>query len=212
MLIQLTRFVPLLCCLSYLNHSGPDSTSPLSRFSQEWNDPKYMKCNTAGNAGYMSSKEKEVIYILNLLRTNPKLFGNTVVKKYPEYSHNDNLRKIPEFKSLLKTLQNVRPLPLLDPDALCYASAQCHAYSAGKRGYIGHERKDGNCRSKQHFNGECCEYGHNDALDILMTLLIDQNIPSLPHRTICLGPYKNLGVSIQPHKSYRYNAVLDFSF
>ena len=211
MLIHLVRVFPILWCLLFIDRSDSNSSSPLSKFSSEWNDSKYMKCNTASSAGYMTAKEKEMIYILNLVRANPGLFANTVVKKYPEYSGNDKLRKVSEYKSLLKTLQNTEPLPPLSPDAQCYASAQCHAASSGKRGYIGHERKDANCRSKQHFNGECCEYGHDDALDILMTLLIDQNVPSLPHRKICLGTYKALGVSIQPHKSFRYNSVLDFS-
>jgi hypothetical protein len=211
MLIQLTRVLPILWCVLFIDRSNPNS-SPLSRFSSEWNDSKYLKCNTASGAGYMNAKEKEVIYILNLLRANPRLFANTVVKKYPEYSHNDNLRKVSEYKSLLKTLQNAGPLPMLNPDALCYASAECHAASAGRRGYIGHDRKDASCRGKQHFNGECCEYGHNDALDILMTLLIDQNVPGSPHRKICLGQYKAVAVSIQPHKSFRYNSVLDFAF
>jgi hypothetical protein len=160
----------------------------------------------------MSAKEQEVIYILNLLRTNPALFANTVVKKYPEYSGKSNISKVAEYKSLLKTLQNTEPLPLLKPDALCYASAECHAASAGKRGYVGHERKEAGCRSKQHFNGECCEYGHDEPLDILVTLLIDQNVPGLPHRQICLSPYKAVAVSIQPHKTFRFNSVLDFSF
>jgi hypothetical protein len=212
MLIQLTRIFPILWCLLFINRGNPNSSSPLSKFSSEWNDTKYLKCNTASGATYMSGKEKVVIYILNLLRANPRLFANTVVKKYPEYSHNDNLRRVSEYKSLIKTLQNAEPLPIVNPDALCYASAECHAASSGRRGYIGHERKDANCRSKQHFNGECCEYGHDDALDILLTLLIDQNVPGLPHRKICLGPYKSVAVSIQPHKSFRYNSVIDFAF
>ena len=212
MLIQLTRIFPILWCLLFIDRSNSNPSTPLSKFSSEWNDSKYLKCNTASGTNYMSAKEKEVIYILNLLRANPRLFANTVLKKYPEYSRNDNLRRVSEYKSLLKTLQNVEPLPLLNPDALCYASAECHAASAGRRGYIGHERKEAGCRSKQHFNGECCEYGHDNALDILMTLLIDQNVAGLPHRKICLGPYKAVGVSIQPHKAYRYNSVLDFYF
>jgi hypothetical protein len=212
MLIQLTRLFPILWCLLFIDRTSPNPSSPLSKFSSEWNDSKYLKCNTASGASYMSAKEKEVIYILNLVRVNPRLFANTVVKKYPEYSHNDKLRKVSEYKSLLKTLQNTEALPILSPDALCYASAECHAASAGRRGYIGHERKDASCRAKQHFNGECCEYGHDDALDILMTLLIDQNVTGFPHRKICLGGYNAVAVSIQPHKSFRYNSVLDFVF
>jgi hypothetical protein len=208
---QLQLF-PVLCCLSFASLPGSNLSSPLSKFSSEWNDPKYLQCNTASSASYMNSKEKEIVYILNLLRTSPRLFASTVVKKYPEYSGNLNLRRTTEFKSLMKTLENMKAVPLVAPDALCYASAQCHAYSSGQRGYVGHERKDKNCKSKKYFNGECCDYGHQDPLDILMSLLVDEKVPSLGHRMICLGPYRIMGVSIQPHRSYGYNAVLDFSY
>jgi hypothetical protein len=211
MLIQLPGILAFLCCLSFTNHTRSVTASPLAAFSYEWNDPKYLQCNTAGKASYMSAKEKEIIYIINLLHTNPELFANTVVKKYPGYSDQAYLYKIGEYKSLLKTLQKTKQIPLLYPDELCYASAQCHAYSSGRSGYIGHDRKEG-CRSKKYFNGECCDYGHDEPLAIVMSLLVDEHVSSLGHRKICLGSYKKIGVSIQPHKSYRYNAVLDFLF
>jgi hypothetical protein len=210
-MLTLFRFLPLLCCLSFIRPAG-SSSSPLSKFSREWNDVKYLKCNTATNASYMNAKEKEIIYILNLLRADPRLFASTVVRKYPEYSGNLNLRRTREFKSLVRTLESMKTLPMFVPNASCYTSAECHAYSSGQRGYVGHDRINKNCRSKKYFNGECCDYGHDDPLDIVMSLLIDQGVPSLGHRMICLGPYKSMGASIQPHRTYRYNAVLDFSF
>jgi hypothetical protein len=210
-MLLLTRLLPFVCCLSFLHDAKPGASSPLAPFSKEWNDPKYLKCNTATKVSYMDTKEKEVIYILNLLRANPKLFANTVVQKYPDRSGQKYLRKTREYKSLLSTLQKMEPLPLLYPDAAGYSSAQCHANSSGKRGYVGHERNQ-SCKSKKLFDGECCDYGHNEALDIVLALLIDERVPSLTHRKICLGLYNKIGVSIQPHKKYRYNAVLDFLF
>jgi uncharacterized protein YkwD len=210
-MLLLIRFLPFLCCLPFLYDTKPAAPSPLASFSKEWNDSKYLKCNTAGRAGYMGAKEKEIIYILNLLRSDPQLFANTVVKKYPNRSGQSYLRKTREYKSLLNTLQKVQPLPLLSPDQSCYVSAHCHAYSAGKRGYIGHDRSQ-SCKSKKRFDGECCDYGHNEPVDVVMALLIDERVPSLMHRKICLGDYNKIGVSIQPHKAYRYNAVLDFSY
>ena len=67
-------------------------------------------------------------------------------------------------------------------------------------------------KKKWHFNGECCDYGHNNALDIIMSLLIDEGISSLGHRNICLSSYSKIGVAIQPHKLYGYNAVMDFYY
>jgi len=210
-MLLLTRFLPFVWCLSFLYDAKPGASSPLAPFSKEWNDSRYLKCNTAASASYMNAKEKEVIYILNLLRSNPKLFANTVVQKYPDRSAQNYLRKTREYKSLLKTLQNMEPLPLLYPDQAGYTSAQCHANWSGKRGYVGHDRNQ-SCKSKKFFDGECCDYGHNEALEVVVSLLIDERVPSLMHRKICLGLYNKIGVSIQPHKTYRYNAVLDFLY
>jgi hypothetical protein len=103
-------------------------------------------------------------------------------------------------------------MALLYPDSLCFVSAECHAISSGKTGYVGHERQTKECKDKHLFFGECCDYGHKEPLPILMALLIDQNVPSLGHRKMCIGPYGKMGVSIQPHKVYGNNAVLDFYY
>lgn len=186
--------------------------SPLAAFSAEWNDPKYLACNTAGATRYMSAAEKEVVYVLNLLHSNPKLFANTVVMKYPDYKKRVHLKNIPEYKSLLDTLRKVRTLPLLFPDSLCFESAKCQAISAGKLGYIGHERKTDECKAKKRHDGECCQYGYNDALSIVMALLIDQGVSSFGHRFLCLSEYGHIGVAIQPHTGYGHNTVIDFYY
>jgi hypothetical protein len=193
----------------FVSKPGP---SPLASYSAEWNDAKYLKCNTAAKVSYMNDEEKEVIYILNLLRANPALFANTVLQKYPDENHQGFLRNIQEYKSLLDTLRKLKPLELLYPDSLCFVSAQCHAISSGKAGYVGHERQTKECKDKHLYFGECCDYGHKEPLSILMGLVIDQNVPSLGHRYMCIGSYGKIGVSIQPHKVYGNNAVLDFYF
>lgn len=187
--------------------------SPLSAYSEKWNDVKYDTCNTAANANYMSKTEKGVIYILNLIRTNPSLFAKTVLKKYPSvsgngYLANDNYY----FKSLVDTLLTLSPKKILYPDKDCFISAKSHAYQSGSTGYVGHERKTQESKIKKHYYGECCDYGHNDPLEIVLSLLIDEGIPSLGHRIVCLTDYARIGVSIQPHTKYGTNTVLDFYY
>jgi hypothetical protein len=171
-----------------------------------------MACNTASKAAYMTKEEQQLIWILNMMRLNPKLFANTVAAKYPEYSHNSYLRNSTYYQSLMDTLRKIKPGNLLYPDSLCFSGAQCHAISAGAAGFVGHERLTEACKEKWYFNGECCDYGRTKALDIVMGLMIDEDVPSLGHRVICLNPYKLIGVSIQPHKVYGHNAVLDFHY
>lgn len=187
------------------------SISPLAEFSAEWNKPEYEQCNTAADEKFMNTKEKEVIYIINLVRSNPQLFANTVLTKYSELIGKEAmLNDKYYYQSLLNTLRKMEQQTLLYADEKCYASAACHAQKSGLSGYTGHARSGTDCKAKKYYLGECCDYGNKDPLYIVLSLLIDEGMPSLGHRTILLGDYENIGVSIRKHKTYRYNAVLDF--
>ena len=191
----------------------PAPTSPLASYSIEWNKPEYLLCNTASKVTYMSEKEKTVIYVINLVRAYPVLFAKTVLAQYPALSGKDELTKDQYYyQSLLTTLLTMDTLPLLTDNEKCYQSAACHAMLSGKTGYIGHNRNSAECENKKYFFGECCDYGNDDPVEIILSLLIDKDVPSLGHRKILLGKYNSAGVSIQPHKTYRFNAVLDFYY
>lgn len=164
-----------------------------------WNDPKYLAANTAKNEGYLTTIEKQVYDYLNLVRMNPKLFAETYLK---DLKNSDDDYE----SSLYAELQKLKPLPLLIPDRKLYESARCHAVESGKRGYVGHKR----FKCVEDFMGECCYYGETDALGIVTELLIDKGVKSLGHRRICLDNFTQLGVSIQPHKTYGSNCVMDF--
>jgi uncharacterized protein YkwD len=183
-----------------------NEVSPLANYSPEWNDAdsNFAQCNTAINAKYMSPNEKDVIYILNLVRSSPVLFVNTVLKKRKDLQGK-------YCNTLIEKLLTMQPLNLLQPDEKCYSSAECHAES-GDHGYVGHIRQTTSCKEKQYFDGECCDYGHNVALEIVLSLLIDDGIPSLIHRTIFLSEFNGVGVSVQSHSKYRYVSVLDFHY
>lgn len=185
-------------------YGKPPGPSPLAQFSSAWNAPKYAAANTAKNASYLTAKERELVYVLNLVRMDPALFAKTVLPKY------DSGEPSTYYQSLLKHLQEMKPQSLLVPDSLCWISARCHAVSSGTQGYDGHDRITEECQKKEHFMGECCHYGSGNPLEILMRLLIDEGIPSLGHRKICLGYFQKVGVAIQPHSVYGNNAVLDF--
>jgi len=189
------------------------TVSPLASYSKIWNDKKYIICNTAANTAYLTHDEKEAIYILNLLRANPVLFTKTVLLKYPSVSGNGYLAEDSfYFISLVNTLKTMEPLGILYPDDKCFESAKYHAIASGITGYVGHERKTRDDKAKKYYNGECCDYGHSDPLDIILSLLIDEGIPSLGHRDVFLSNYTKIGVSLQPHKKYGINAVFDFYY
>jgi len=199
-------FSVAILLLSVVAKAQTEAVSPLANYSPEWNnaDSNFVQCNTAATADYMSPNEKDVIYILNLVRSSPVLFVNTVLRKRKDLRGK-------YYTSLINKLLEMQPLPLIQPDEKCYNSAACHAES-GERGYVGHDRQTTACKEKQYFDGECCDYGHNVALEIVLALLIDEGVPSLIHRTIFLGEYNGVGVSIQSHTKYRYVTVMDFHY
>jgi uncharacterized protein YkwD len=150
---------------------------------------------------YMTTEEKKVIQILNIARMYPKWYLYFYLKN--PVTENE--------KSLYRTMMTMKTIPdPLIPSKKQYESAKCHAISSGKVGYVGHDRQ-GTCQAK--FSGECCDYGNATAAEIVLSLLVDEDVPSLGHRTICLmGELKTIGVSMAPHKTYGINAVLDFGY
>lgn len=159
--------------------------------------------NSAKKTEWLTKKEKELMYWLNYARLNPKKFCMKYI--YPHYLKDKNNVYI---ATLMDYMLSMKPVPALIPDKILFESALCHAESMGKAGKFGHARLEG-CKST--FRGECCSYGVDDPLSIVIQLLIDKNVSSLGHRYICMGTYTKLGVSIKPHKTYKINAVLDFS-
>lgn len=190
--------------------ANKNSISPLASFSPIWNEIAYLACNTAANETYLTKNEKEVIYIVNLVRKYPLTFCNTVLSKYPQTSGKEYLLTNEYYyKSLISNLTTLSPLPILTPDRLCFESALCHSSTSGKSDYVGHERITNKCTEKEYYRGECCAYGNEDPLEIVLQLLIDEDVPSFGHREILLGNYYKIGISIQPHTTYEFNAVLD---
>lgn len=208
----------LFICISagarpQLVNSIKQSISPLAMYSEEWNKPIYNSCNTASDITYMNEKEKEVIYILNLARCYPLLFANTVVGRYPSASGREDLvSDTIYYQSLLKQMRSLPAQRLLYADKKLYSSAECHASATGKTGYTGHVRNTEECKAKLYFSGECCFYGKDDPLRIVLSLLLDEGVPSLGHRRILLGKYSQVGVSIKEHSVYKFVSVLDLHY
>jgi uncharacterized protein YkwD len=171
----------------------------------QWKD----QLNTAAGEDYLSEQEKLIFFYMNLARVQPQYFADSVLKKYKGAEKHDNsyLKNSPYVTSLYKELKQLKPLPPLMPDKTLYQSANCFAESAGKIGRTGHDRSQTNCKLTY---AECCSYGLDKAIDIVVQLLIDHNIPDLGHRKIILGDFNYMGVAIQPHKTYRQNAVMNF--
>ena len=176
--------------------------------------PQELTLTKSGNSNqFMDSIETEILMYCNLVRVNPKLFCETYFKEYIDNKQLDI--KNPYVKSLITTLNQGKPLRILKPDFNLYEMAKFHAKTMGEKGKVGH---DGfSSRSKKFLKneyesiGENCSYGSYGAIEIFMSLLIDDGISDLGHRKNILHKNFNaLGISIQPHKTYGINCVMDF--
>lgn len=209
-MIHLIRLITLLILIPGINYAGTgmDSVPGLPQYSSALESPIFRQAFTATEARYLTRTERDIIHVLNLMRLDPPGFAEKVVKPYPDMVGDPEMRKSSYYKSLLKDLAAATPLPPLIPDEALFNYARCHATRSGLTGYVGHVRSKP-CEESTIYGGECCQYGMEDALGVVMELLIDQNIPDVGHRKILLTGFTQIGVAMRPHKTYRVNTVLD---
>ena len=199
--------LPLLLLVSCLCSYSQKTVD--ERIWARWDPVSIDRVNTAINADYLSSQEKLTILLTNLARTDGILFTETFLNSFLQGEEKNKYSK-----SLIKDLKNVRGLPLLYPEMDLFKVAEGHAIKSGKSGNLGHQGFDARFKPlMQKYNAvaENCAYGYDQAIDIALQLLIDKDVPGLGHRHNMLNPkFNSIGVSIQPHKTYRFNCVMDF--
>ena len=174
-------------------------------------------CKTAENIKYLNQTEKDVLFYMNLVRINPNKFSKKILEPY--ISKNPNYSK-KYYKSLLKDLnKGISSQPLL-PSKELFNFSKKHAKTTGKKGKIGHRSVKGksftyrtkNLIKKYNLVGENIHYGSNNAIEIVIDLLIDDGIKDVGHRLNILNEtYVFSSVSIQHHKTHKYNCVINFA-
>ncbi|HEC42178.1 MAG TPA: CAP domain-containing protein [Bacteroides sp.] len=176
-----------------------------------WEVSVVTKANTAIDSEFMNEDEKEVILLSNLARVDGPFFTETFLKQYLILKDKKSNKYI---RSLYKDLQKVKDLPMLLPEKELYDVARDHATKSGVKGYEGHKGfKNRYTPVMENFMevGENIYYGEYTPVEIVLQLLIDEGIEDLGHRHNLLNPrFNSLGVSIKPHKEYKYNCVMSF--
>ncbi|MBI2968530.1 MAG: hypothetical protein HYY40_12070 [Bacteroidetes bacterium] len=183
---------------------------------EKWNDKKYDSANSANDAEYLTQGEKQVIFYTNLARMNGPLFAETYLQKYLDSA---GMEENSWVQSLRKDLRKLSPLSPMKPEKELFNEAYKHARGMGEAGRTGHSSPSGESfgRRMKKLQGEYdmvaenCQYGNDDPLSIVIDLLIDEGVSGNGHRMNMLDPnMQYIGVSIQPHKKYGYNCVMDF--
>ena len=199
--------------------------------AQKWTDAEFRKANTAANASYLTNEEKNIVMYMNLIRIDGEKFYytfledyinnyNAKVRKYRNYNELRITRNNSYYTSFLKHLRGVKNLQLFYPDDKLTSLSRSHAQDLNRNNLDTHESSNGDKFSKRlsrYFANkamsENIDFGYSNSLDIVCHLLLDCGVPSLGHRFNLLDQkYKlnTVGVSIQPHPSYSWCAVIDF--
>ena len=201
---------PRICLLLILALSLPLMAQ--SNLWQAWDADVVSALNTAADSEYLNEEELKVILFMNMARHDGPLFSETFLTSYIQENQLENNSYI---KSLRRDLKKNTGLTPLLPEEDLTAIAQGHAQKSGEKGTTGHsgfkKRFEPLMGNPYNHVGENCSYGYEQAIDIVITLLIDEGIQSLGHRNNILSPdFNSIGVAIRPHKSYRTNCVMDF--
>ncbi len=177
-----------------------------------WDPEKVRTLFTSREVPYLTEEEQKVILFMNMARYDGSLFAETFLKTYVE---ENQVKNTTYLRSLHRDLANASGLPALIPEEDLTSVAQGHATRSGETGHVGHKdmtKRFEPLRRNPYFAwGECCSYGYEEAISIVITLLIDEGIEGVGHRkTILNTSYNSVGVAIRPHRDYRYNCVIDF--
>jgi len=190
---------------------------PATLFSQSsawdrWGPELVNRLNTAKETGYLSEEEKKVVLFMNMARYDGSLFAETFLVNYIADHNTDNTGYV---RSLYRDLRKVSEFTPLLVEGDLTAIARDHAEKSGKSGRVGHQgfnkRFEPVMGNPYNHVGENCSYGFDRAIDIVITLLIDEGIQGTGHRENILNEgFNSVGVAIRPHRNYRVNCVIDF--
>ena len=182
----------------------------------DWTPQEIKKAKANSLDSKMSSDEQNVLYFINLARINPKKFETEVLNPFLKENKKYSRKYIRSLRKDLNKTQNLSPLKYTED---LFKFAKHHAKTTGKKGKTGHRSvtlKGYKARTKKLLKnyssvGENIHYGPNNPKTIVLELLIDDGIKGVGHRKNILSKnFVYASVSIQPHKKYKFNTVIEF--
>ncbi len=124
------------------------------------------------------------------------------------------------IQELINYLNKHEPVGPLGWSNGLYRAALYHCQDTGPKGISEHESSDGtDCFTRigrfgetEGCAGENISFGEDDAMGVVMQLLIDDDVPSRGHRTnIMKAGFHVVGCATGPHKQYGSMCTMDFA-
>lgn len=174
--------------------------------------------------------EEQVLAAINQVRANPAAYAQTL-RQYRGYFE-DNVVHLPGSDVGLRTREGVAAVdqaiaflaaqppvqPLRSAPELAEAARELVAAQAlaGGSGHAAADGSDAKVRIKKHkgsgFMAEAIAYGAGDAAAVVRQLIVDDGIPTRPHRKIIFEKkYFRGGIACGSHPVNRSMCVIDFA-
>lgn len=199
-------------------------------FAQSDPDVWPEELNTAKKTSRLNDLEREVVFELNKVRSNPRRYCELYLE--PLYSaYNGKIYSYPgqeptltkegngALMECIAVLRKTNPLPTLRPiDGLTKSARML--VDDQQFGGIGHITRNGSTPQKRMemygewdvASAEDLAYGNFEARQIVIALLIDDGVPDRAHRQNVLNPkFRLVGVATGKHPSYKTMCVIDYA-
>jgi len=178
----------------------------------------------------LTPREWEVVTELNRARTDPRGYAEYLreLKRSfrDQYSYigrgvtMGTKEGIPAVDEAISFLLAVPPAPELKASRALSLAAKDHLRDQTLRGGFGHRGSDGSNPLDRMVRygevgaavGECIDYGHQEARDIVVALIVDDGVPDRGHRRAIFDPaFTLVGVGHGANVLYDWACVIDFA-
>ena len=167
---------------------------------------------------------------LNALRSDPSGYAEKLMSRRKYY--HGKLLELPgetpimtsegvsALNGAVKDLRAAKPLPTLTLSAGLTKAARDHVEDIGPRGMLSHTGSNGSTPAQRdrryvngmHLTGECISFGPRDPESVVVSLVVDDGVPSRGHRELLLNPgFHKAGIACGPHKKFGWMCVIDLA-
>lgn len=220
-----TTILALLFLISAPLYAAADNASA------PWSTPHSSSVNPAATPGYMTTSDFEVVMEINRMRTDPAGYAKKYLIPRRLY-YRGNSYTIPgkitiianegvsALDECIRELLNSTPVSSLTPSKGLTLAARDQVNDQASTGKTGHAGSDGSTmqtRIERYGQwkmsaAENISYGPVEAREIVISLLIDDGVPSRGHRKNLLnGSLNVVGVKTGTHPVYGAMCVMDFA-
>jgi len=179
---------------------------------------------------HISEIQKAVLNELNVARTTPMKYVEYLKDrrrgfKGKIFSAPGGIRVttregVAAVDEAIEALSKQAPLAALQFSEGLALAALDHVLDTGPKGLVSHDGSDDSnpvtrvsrYGELEQVSGECISFGHSEARQIVLTLIIDDGVPSRGHRlSIYKQEFRLAGIARGPHKTYKDMCVIDFA-